>query len=479
MDFTKGNISAGTLGSEVLRQAIGERNVDIYSRMRTDQQGLSRGQRFSGFGRLIAGNLLDWSIRNIGNYILQSALTLYSMDWSKTDKEIEDQIKANETIIASQLGTLSANTLVYSLGIGMTTTAAMKYPVIAGQTALLVAEEGGDEVRASIRGFLTATRQATASSAILSTYLTGRKLMFGAQTEKREPWIASDQLDKIIESNKDPKVKAYWNAFKDQTEDAVFDLGYIVNMGMLEAYEVSKRSKEATLGKQRIVELIPDKSKPDESVWVYGNQSQVIPQVSSLIAQSRMLHNKDVGEIIGQPYSESQQAENSQRVLRIYWSEHPKGGQYVDKDGRTVRAKTSEMKLSDVKPNLSFQDLKQIAETYQRGRTIVTAKLDNRRQTQIYVASPSEGQSIIRKAVAKTTAKIVAFSNSEQDPENPIMRKDTIQMFPWKATLEVKRPTSVLSDIQWRDREGNGFKILRTKTLLFVEESASTWETLV
>lgn len=476
MDFGNLNQTSNSLQSEILRQAIGERNINLYDRYRTNNQGLARKQVLANIGRGLLGNFIDWAIKNIGSYILQSAMTLYVMDWNKTDAEIEAQIKANETIIATQLGQLSANALVYTVGIGMFAKAATRYPVVAGRTALTVAEEGGEEVQASIRSFLIGTRNATASSTILTTYLTGRRLLLGAQTQKKEPWIASDQLDKIVESNKDANVKAYWSAFKDQMEDAILDLGYIINFGMLEAYEVMKAQRKAVLGKNRIVELTPDITKDNETVYVYGRTQQIIPQISGLIAQSRMIDKKDMGTFVGAPTNERPVAENATRLLKVFYINTENRSTQFVKDGKIRRATKVEMSITDLKPGLTFNELKSATENYQRGNTIVTAFLSNRRQMQIYCANKSDGRSIIQKMVALTDLEIVNWSYSEQDPGNIKRKKEIETMYPHYAILEVRRPTANDEEVGMRDYKGQGYKILTTKGKLYVDENLSGWE---
>ncbi len=479
MEFGKLEQTQAQLPGEVFKTALGERNVDLYQRWRVDSQGQGRKQVLAGLGRSIGGNLLDWAIKNVGNYILNSALTLYTMDWNKTDQEIEAQIKANETVIATQLGQLSANTLVYSVGIGFTAKAATKYPVIAGRTALLVAEEGGEEIRASIRSFLTSTRNATASSTILSTYLTGRRLLFGAQKDKREPWIASDRLDKIIESNKDANIRAYWNGFKDQLEDAILDLGVIINMGWLEQYELQKAQKSTMLGKSRIIELVPDKTKPNEAVYMMGRTQNLIPQISNAIATSRLLQSKDVGEIVGSSALELQIADDQTRILHIYYINTENRSSRFFKDGVIQKARTSVMKIGNIKPGLTFTELKAATENYQRGNTIVTAILSNKRQMQIYCTSKADGKSIINKMVALTNLEVIKWSYSEQDPNNPKSKKEVEMMYPYRAILEVRRPTAVDSEVKYRDRKGQGYKVERAKGKLWVAEELSGWETIV
>lgn len=475
MDFGALNQPTNSLQSEILRQAIGERNIDVFSRYQTNNQGLARKQVLANVGRGLLGNLLDWAIKNIGSYILQSAMTLYTMNWNATDQEIEQQIKANETVIASQLGQLSANTLVYTVGIGMFVKASTKYPVMAGKTALLVAEEGGEEIQASIRSFLLGSRNAIMRSTILTTYLTGRRLLIGAQTQKKDPWSASDALDKLIENNRDANVRAYWNAFKDQTEDAILDFGYIVNYGFLEAYELMKAQRKAVLGKNRIVELTPDITKENETVYVYGRTQQIIPQISGLIASSRMIDNKDIGEFVGMPIKDLHIADDQTRILKIYYRNTPNGASKLVKDGRTVRATKVEMKIGNIKPSLTWNEVKSAVENYQRGNIIVTAILSNKRQVQIYCANAADGKSIIRKMVALTDLEIIKFSESEQDPTNIASKKEVEMMYPAIAHFEVRRPTAVESEIKFRDLKGQGYRIEKTKARFAAPENQNGW----
>ena len=464
MRFDKINLEPGSFGSEITRNVIGQRTIDTLkgltdtTRSRKDRMRDFRGAVFEGF--------LDYVVNNLGAFILQSLMTLYQFNWNQTDKEIEDAMKANETVIAGQLGTLAANSLVYMVGGGMLRSAAKRYPALSGEAvAKLLTEEGSEEIASSIRSFLFATRSTLTSNFIMGSYLSYRQMTQGSVTERKEPWSVANALDKLVDSNQDAKAKAFWNNFKDQTEDAIFDMGYLINGGLIAQYEMSKANRKAMLGKERTAVLIPDKNNPENKIWLNGSTENLISNVNNVLSQESLITDKDVGNIVALSPDKAISANKNTRLITFHYVSNANGST-VDPDGR--QARRAEIKVSDLKPTTTWQELKTAARSYTRGNYLVTASLDNGHAITVWASNEGEGKDIINSLLPLQKGSILKWTSSEYDPQNIALKKPVELMHIRYAKLRILRPTANPNEINYRDRKsGDTYRIVNVKIPLF------------
>lgn len=468
------DMGRGNMLSEIGKAAIGDRIVDTLSILTNPNPALGRKARWGLFAQRLGLNLLDWFVSNIGQFILTNALTLYNFNWNATDAEIEAQIKASENMAYNQAGQLAATGLVYSIGIGATAKASVRWPTIWFKTALEVAEEGGEETRAQIRQFLIASRNAMGSALMLSAFLTGRRLIQGAQTDRREPWIASDQLDKLIEKNPNEKMKQFWEGFKDQTEDALLELGYIINNGMLSNWRMHVEGMKQALGEKHLVKVTPDK-ETQESFIMYGSEEELKPAITTALATSTITQNKDFGQFVGYPIEEYIKAKPHTRQLQIVWEERQQPPYQVIDGGKVRRSKQAVYSIPDAKMGLSWQQIKTAAKAWNWGKFRCTANLTGGRQMQVYGASPAEAEDKLRELLTLSTAEILTLSITEEKDRNAKLKKEQRRLYPAYVTLTVRKETIDPANSDYTDLTGTGYSEKRQRVPLWTDNAPSTW----
>jgi hypothetical protein len=200
---------------------------------------VSRLQQFAGFLFQSVLNTLTASITQIATTLVSSYLQLESFDWNQTDAEIQKQIETNnEQLLLNSgdaVGQLAAWGLVSfaNLVIGATLGALGKatgnnklrgsairgitVPVLSGKIAAALAEEGGEEIREELQGFLMQAKNIAIQNGILATILSARKVGFfgGSITDTNLP------VDSFMSRQQDFIKKHIPDKWQDWAEDAL------------------------------------------------------------------------------------------------------------------------------------------------------------------------------------------------------------------------------------------------------------------
>ena len=209
--------------AEATRAIVGERRIDMFNTFRTNSRDVGRRQRFGNFMGMLGKAGTDYLFSNFSEIVMGSALQLYMFDWNQSDSQIEEQMKANNLASITSLGRFSADGIVRMAGMGVTKKAQHRYPQIDPHALASIEEDQRDEMIQSLRGSFIALRSNLVNNIFLGTYMTGRHLVTnsGDAKNKSDPWILSDQIQKVAENNKNPEMKAYLSGFIEQAEDAV------------------------------------------------------------------------------------------------------------------------------------------------------------------------------------------------------------------------------------------------------------------
>jgi hypothetical protein len=313
----------GQLLQEVIKQQVGERVFDMGKTWKSDSLNAGRKERLKGFANFLGTATRELVMSNFSSIVMGSAMTLYTFDWNKSDKQLEEELKACETAMYSAGGRFAAQGIVRYAGIQSTAKARHRYPQIDPSILADIDEENRDELRSAIGSMLTTMRSSLQKSMFINAYMSGRK-MFGYQDKKdeskpNEPWILSDQLDKIAESQKDEKLKAMLTGFKDEMEDAVFDMGYLITNGVQTQWRLSQMAQNTVNGPKRLVRYTPDISEPNTHTFVHGSQEAVKTAIQSARLGQIYLKDKDIGEVAMVGIQRAMQANLSERILTVYY----------------------------------------------------------------------------------------------------------------------------------------------------------------
>lgn len=365
---------------------------------------------------------------------------IYYFDWNASDAELKKEIDQNNLNLITQLGSLTAVGTVWFSVIGLSTLAATQFPVLGGQVALKVIEEGGDEIGGMLKGFLENWAETAIQNNFLKAVLLSRKWkLFGSQpiNESKKPWIIAEKVDKKIEGIKNKKWQAFWSGFKDQFEESFFEAGYIVATAIDDFYATQDIQSNVQEGPSRLIQVHPD-ANSEEYMLIGGGQNDVVQTAQNYLANSQLIGNRDVGTIVGQPYDEWYRAKPQTRKLTITFKSISKKP-FVDENGKY--AKQVSYSIPDAKQGLTWNEVKIAAKKFTWGKFRCTAKLNNGRQMAVYGSSPNEATTKLHELVSLSTATILTESVTEETNVPQERKKKATVMYPAYATMLVRKST--------------------------------------
>jgi hypothetical protein len=456
-------LPGASLGSELLAQVtknvIGERILDMHKTYQTNSRNAGRKARLKGFTDFLGSAARDYLFSNFSQIVMGAAMTMYTFDWNKTDKAIEEQIQGNYNAMASQAGRLTADGIIRWTGLGVTANVRHRYPTIDPSILATIDEENKEELIASIQGAIVAMRSAMQSNAMLTMYMSGRKLMGKSPTEKGEPWILSDQLDKMVEKNENPTIKAYLTGLKDQSEDAIFDLGFLVSNGVQSQYLMSQMAQKNAAGPDRVVKYTPDKSEPNNFTWLSGPTENIKTAINAAKLQGVAIATKDVGQIVASAVQTSMKATAAERTATCWFYSGVNGASTLP-TGKRSSKKT--LTISNIKLSTDWDKLKTYLKPVSGGPWKVVAHLDDGHQLTGFFVSEGEGKSYFNPIIQNICkGNLVKWSVIE--PSSDIRLRPDVERFEIaKVHYLVTDETSDIQKKTYIDRNG---KMYRSKLI--------------
>lgn len=271
---------------------------------------LQKAARFAGFllGKVVNFFNLDFS--DIWSNIVEAYFELKHFDFNATDEELNKQIARNNQIIAvaaaESLGELLpygairlANFFIGRLigkfsRKGKQAQQGIKVPVLAARIDLALAEEGADELRASVKSFVNRAGRAQLNNMFIAYMLKARqKQWLGLQkiTEPREDGSIYGKIQKRLE-----KLPKFWQEpaeeFIESIEDAVQDIGYVLTYEITDHMAAIKAAQqEAKKQPERVIEITP--SETTLPITFSGPQDEVQQAITTLLPVAERLEGGD------------------------------------------------------------------------------------------------------------------------------------------------------------------------------------------
>lgn len=460
-------ITKNALKSQQVRALVGTRVIDIFASLAAEpggegQQGggllnwaIGGLARFTGFLIQAAFSIGSWLLAHAWESLVELAFAITTFDWNQTDNSIKSQIAQNNTAIYAALGNVAGTGLVWVTSLGVASLATIKFPVIAGKVAMALAEEGGQELRGQLTQLFSTVRRSFISNLVLDTFLTARRLRaFGQQsiTKEREPWTIAGQVEKSVDAIGDANLKAFVNNFIESSVEAIIEVGYVVSYALDDHYSSTRLANQGAFGEARAVEITPDRRVDDETIVLTGSQKLIQQDIQTTLATHKLVYNRDVGQIVGQPAEDWLKAGTQRRKLTIVFKSKPEPP-WILATGR-VREVTAT--IPDAKVGLSWSEIKAAANTWTWGKFRATANLDNGRQMAVYGASEGQAETKLRELLILSQANILTLSVTEEKDRHQNLKKEAVQMYPAYATLLIRRSTAELTGTN--DLSGQNFK---------------------
>jgi hypothetical protein len=489
------NLQGSSLVSRAIRNVIGERTVDIYTALRTNEPGdddgggaggviglfrtvLGIGRSLVGFLVRSVGGFVRFLLRNLWTILVEAAFEIANFDWAQTDDAIRSQINANNLIIAGSLGDLFGTGSVWLATLGLSLAAAIKFPVIAGEVALRVAEEGGDEIRGQLMSFLTVTRNSVTRNLILGGFLTARRLrLFGLSpiTTQQEPWTIAEAIEERVEAIDNDFLRAFVDNFLESATEAIIEAGYVVSYAIDDYYQAQKLAQRQIIGENRGVIITPDNRTPEENFVVKGSQNLIKPTIQNAIATHRLIYNRDVGQIVGEPAGDWRKAGYQRRILTLVFKSKDIPP-YVTVPGDPDSIKTVTITIPDADTGLTWERIKRASRRWTWGKFKATANLENGRKLRVNGATADEAEDKLREFLELQSSDILTLSVSEEKDRHPYLRKTSTVMHPAYGDLLIRRVVG--GDSGNTDQTGQSYQNEIRRFDLWPENEPPDFETL-
>jgi hypothetical protein len=446
--------------AEATKQIVGERRIDMYQTFKTNSRNAGRQQRFGNFMSFLGNAATDYLFSNFSQIVMGSVLQLYMFDWAQTDEQIQQQMKANELSAISALGRLTADGVVRMAGLGATKMAKHKYPQLDPHALASLEEDQRDEIVQSLRGSFLAMRSTLVNNAFLSTYTSGRQMMGFDGKKKSEPWILSDQIQKIAENQKTPEMKAYLTGLIDQAEDAIFDIAFLACNTVQSTYELTRLATKAAQGPNRVVKFTMDKDNPEEYTWVYGPQQNVINAIETAKIEGAVIASKDIGQIVQVGLDQALKAQRNERKVTAYFYSGANGASRLP-DGK--RAAKKEIRIPRVKLSCDWDKLKSVLVPFDGGNFKVICHLNDGHQLHGFFATEAEGKSYLQRIADNLCEGNPVKWTTIEPNSDPKFRLDTGRFTVSSATIRIAKETSDPAKKSLVDANGQYWKVKSIK----------------
>lgn len=260
-----------TLRSFTTRLAIGTRTISpTGTTTTTGVKGFL--SRLAGFAFGVITKFFSLSISSIFGMLVQAYFAIKTFDWNQTDKQIEEKIKANNKAVRDGLAPVIGKTLGFGTvrlanfiigrlaprlpGSSAGTVRGINIPVLSGRIGLALAEEGNEEIRGAVLGWLTTVRTAMISNLVMSFVLTARSLKFFGMESITTPRPNGSFAEKIETEIK--KLPDDWENFAEdlleEFEESIIEAGYVVAFE-IDDYFISQREAARRSGATTTVTL--------------------------------------------------------------------------------------------------------------------------------------------------------------------------------------------------------------------------------
>lgn len=423
--------------------------------------------RFGNF--LISGiaSVISFSFTKLWSWIVSGVQFIYNFNWNISDTAIDKQIQGLWTSFGGILGGAVGRAIGW-LGCGVVPAAAVFSFNQSLGTHLLkeVGEQALDEMLDAASEVINAGFRMGTQATFLWLYKDvrralkdpnnlfgqGLRAVLGSKTVDNwgtgESWTIAKAVEDRIEKIPD----AFWRNFTEEMleegSEACIEAGFAVAGGIDAWLAQQAMQSNSVLGPDRTVEIMPDRSAPDERIVLSGSEAVLRPTIVSVLATHQMLGNRDVGVLInGTPTDDYITPGVQERRLLIEFREKA-APPWKMPNGKKARRR--HITIPDIKRGLSWDELKLAAKQYTSGQRLVTARLNNGRQMQCYASTENEGIQKIKELLVLSTAEILPNGVRDSGYTDPTPRRRSLPylVYPSKAVLIWRKRAA---DLQGRE----------------------------
>ncbi|NEO87908.1 MAG: hypothetical protein F6J87_27170 [Spirulina sp. SIO3F2] len=273
-----------------------------------------------------------------------------------------------------------------------------------------------------------------------------------------EPWIINDRIDDWIASIPNPILRSFLDNAREEFVECQTEASYVYASSLDTLRQEQLDTREAVLGTQHTVEVTPDREAPDERIVLSGRDQVLRGAITTTIATHQQIHNRDVGQIVGEPLHEAMlnKAPHSTLSLKLQWCprrERPfTKTQYELDGGNSDHWTTPEFDLPWIIPSgLDWDKIKFAmggSDGFISGPMRCAAYIGwpeqglAGRQVVLYASTKTEGKRMLQRLANLSDGKVYGFKygERERDPDNRALTyKYNVRVYPKSATVTSQR----------------------------------------
>lgn len=414
--------------------------------------------RFGNF--LISGiaSLVSFSFTKLWSWIVSGVQFIYNFDFNIGDTAIDKQIEGLWNSFGGILGGAVGKAIGW-IGCGLVP-AATVFSFNQSMGAYLLKEVGEkaiDEMLDAASSVINAGFRMGAQATFLWLYKDVRRALkdpsnpFGVAlrsvmgNKQVDDWGTGESwtIAKAVETKIESIPNTFWRNFVEEGleegTEACIEAGFAVAGGIDAWLAQQAMQRNSVLGSDRTVEIVPDRSAPDERIILSGPEAVLRPTIVNVMATHQMLGNRDVGILInGTPVDDTIRPGTQERRLIVEFRQKS-APPWVMPDGK--QAKKRQITVFDIKRGLSWEEVKLAAKQYTSGQRLVNAQLDNGHQMQVYASTDDEGLQKIKELLKLSTAELLPNGVRDSGYVNPTARRRELPylVYPAKAVLVWKK----------------------------------------
>lgn len=271
--------------------------------------------------------------------------------------------------------------------------------------------------------------------------------------------------------------------------ESCVEAGYVV-ANSIDSYLAAKKLETELLGKQRVVEITPNREIPNERIILAGNEKVLMPQIASTLSHYQLIDNKDIGDDLGNFRTEVVRSNPISLQIKIRWysiAKPPYQNRYAP-NGVLTKV---EYTLPYVRRSaVDWGQIKLAAggnNGYNWGRFKATCKLkapnDALHCMVVYGGSEQEAEERLKALVSLTQCEIVTLNAAEEKKvgrraANTALYKETTRVYPAWFTI-INQQKMLFEENNIAQLRGNYQRISTPKIRLFTDTKPQNTDQLI
>ena len=430
-----------------------------------------KGSSFLGFLGKKAWQFVSFSWTSVMGWIVTQAQRLKAFNWNASDADLKRMIDGANNALGARWGSVAGQTIGWTAGIAVGYGVSYLVPVIGGAAlaraiATKVGTEALEEITSGLFGAVAGTATTLMNNALISGYMTLRRNIKSWSPAQLERHFGKDgaefaknqwgkeggldysfnaSMDRWVESIKNPFVRGFVEALLEEAEDSFIEAGFIIAAELDGAYSQAKQASVKALGSTRTVEITLDKdvtpSSEKENLRIYQMPQKLMQQeIQRTVNTFRMIHNRDVGMVMGMPVEEYTKAkpQSLRIVIDLFSLKRPP---YFR---RTDKLQHATITIPDARRGaLDWNMIKQAvggANGYQWGRFRAVASLSTGRRLVVHAGSEQAAENLVNSLLLLSDAKLLTLNITEEKKlgerlMKPKLQKESTRVYPAYFTI--------------------------------------------